>query len=220
MSYAASVPTVPLGHQTTPSERKEALFYFMSPSETDRESGAKLNGSAARESQPRQDVRTARPPQVGPRHYHLLWDEELDALRPILSQVLERLGEVVEHWHELYVLHFGDKRALSESDFRNLLYNALSRNTKDLLDGDMDRYAIDTIRTGEMLCERNVPFAEIVASLHLYEESAYTVFPKNPAPPLEIYTAFDKLSHVRMILLSDAYFLSASASAEARICAL
>ena len=42
----------------------------------------------------------------------------------------------------------------------------------------MDRYAIDTIRTGEMLCERSVPFAEIVASLHLYEESAYTVFPR------------------------------------------
>ena len=84
----------------------------------------------------------------------------------------------------------------------------------------MDRYAIDTIRTGELLCERNVPFAEIVASLHLYEESAYTAFPKDPPPPLEIYTAFDKLSHIRMILLADAYFRSASASAGARIQAL
>jgi transcriptional regulator with PAS, ATPase and Fis domain len=161
-----------------------------------------------------------RPPQVGPRHYHLLWDEELNALRPILSLVSERLGEVIEHWYQLYVLHFGDKRALSEPEFREFFYSALSRNTKDLLDGDMDRYAIDTIRTGEMLCERNVPFAEIVASLHLYEESAYTVFPKDPAPPLEIYTAFDKLSHIRMILLADAYFRSASASAGARIQAL
>ena len=203
MSYAASVPTVPLGYQTRPSERKEALFFLdMSPSETDRESGAKLNDSAARESQPRQDVRKARPPQVGPRHYHLLWDEELDVLRPVLSQVSERLGEVVEHWYQLYVLHFGDRRALSEPEFRDFFYNALSRNTKDLLDGDMDRYAIETIRTGEMLCERNVPFAEIVASLHLYEESAYTVFPKDPPPPLGIYTAFDKLSHIRMILLA------------------
>ncbi len=84
----------------------------------------------------------------------------------------------------------------------------------------MDRYSIDTIRTGELLCERNVPFTEIVASLHLYEESAYTAFPKDPAPPLEIYTALDKLSHIRMILLADAYFRSASASAGARIQAL
>jgi hypothetical protein len=141
----------------------------MSRSETGREGDAKFNDSAARQPQPRQDLSRARPAQAGPRHYHLLWDEELDALRPILSRVSERLKEVVEHWYQLYLLHFGDKRALSEPEFREFLYNALSRNTKDLLDGDMDRYAIDTIRTGEMLCERNVPPAEIVASLHLYE---------------------------------------------------
>jgi DNA-binding NtrC family response regulator len=159
-------------------------------------------------------------PEGGPRHYHLLWDEELEALQPILRLVLDRLADVVEHWYQLYVLHFGDRRSLSEPEFRDLFYNALSRNTKDLLEGDMDRYAIDTIRTGELLCERNVPFAEIVASLHLYEESAYTAFPKDPPAPLEIYTSFDKLSHIRMILLADAYFRSASASAGARIQAL
>jgi DNA-binding NtrC family response regulator len=192
----------------------------MSPTETGRESDAKLNDPDARQPRTRYDESGARRTRVGPRHYHLLWDEELDALRPILSQLSARLGEVVEHWYQLYILHFGDKRALSEPEFRELFYDALSRATKDLLDGDMDRYAIDTIRTGEMLCERNVPFAEIVASLHLYEESAYTVFPKDPPPPLEIYTAFDKLSHIRMILLADAYFRSASASAGARIQAL
>ncbi|MGH7779123.1 MAG: sigma 54-interacting transcriptional regulator [Candidatus Binataceae bacterium] len=158
-------------------------------------------------------------PVGAPRHYHLLWDEELEALRPILTRVLEHLGEVLDHWYQLYVLHFGDERSLSEAEFRDLFYNALSRNSKDLLEGDMDRYAIDTIETGELLCERNVPFAEIVASLHLYEESAYTVFP-TPQPPLEIYTAFDKLSHIRMILLADAYFRSAAATAGARIQAL
>jgi DNA-binding NtrC family response regulator len=165
---------------------------------------------------------TNRPQEAksAPRHYHLLWDEELEALRPVLGLVLEHLSEVIEHWYRLYVLHFGDRRSLSEPEFRDIFYNALSRNTKDLLEDDMDRYAIDTIRTGELLCERNVPFAEIVASLHLYEESAYSVFPKDPPPPLEIYTAFDKLSHIRMILLADAYFRSASASAGARIQAL
>ena len=159
-------------------------------------------------------------PAGGARHYHLLWEEELEALRPILKLVLDNLSGVVDHWYQLYVVHFGDTRTLSEPEFRDIFYNALSRNTQDLLEGDMDRYAIDTIRTGELLCERNVPFAEIVASLHLYEESAYTAFPKNPPPPLEIYTSFDKLSHIRMILLADAYFRSASASAGARIQAL
>ena len=155
-----------------------------------------------------------------PRHYHLLWDEELDALQPVLTRVSEHLAEVVDHWHQLCILHFGDTRSLAEAEFRDLFYNALLRNTKDLLVGDMDRYAVDTIHTGELLCERKVPFAEVVASLHLYEQSAYTVFPKNPPPPIEIYAAFDKLSHIRMILLSDAYFRSASPSAGARIRAL
>lgn len=165
-------------------------------------------------------VSKTRAPHGGPRHYHLLWDEELEALRPVLKQVLEHLGAVVAHWYQLYVLHFGDTRSLSETEFRDIFYSALARDTTYLLEGDMDLYAMDTIRTGEMLSERNVPFAEIVASLHLFEESAYTVFPKEPPPPLEIYTAFDKLSHIRMILLADAYFRSASASAGARIQAL
>ncbi len=198
-------------------------FARMTPSETvemSREKNANLVEPAYRHQQTSEEANMGRPPEGGPRHYHLLWDEELEALRPVLRLVLEHLEEVIAHWYQLYVLHFGDMRSLSEPEFRDLFYNALSRNTKDLLEGDMDRYAINTIRTGELLCERNVPFAEIVASLHLYEESAYTAFPKDPPPPLEIYTTFDKLSHVRMILLADAYFRSASASAGARIQAL
>ena len=187
-----------------PNQRKEPNFADMPASETAKE--GQLNRPQA--------------PEGGPRHYHLLWDEELEALQPILRLVLDHMEEIVEHWYQLYVLHFGDRRSMSEPEFRELFYKALSRNTKDLIEGEMDRYAIDTIRTGELLCERNVPFAEIVASLHLYEESAYTAFPKDPPPSLEIYTAFDKLSHIRMILLADAYFRSASASAGARIQAL
>src|SRR5208337_2286177 len=178
------------------------------------------NGSTSASMPPLETAERGQKPQApegGPRHYHLLWDEELEALQPILRLVLDHLEEIIQHWYQLYVVHFGDRRSLSEPEFHDIFYNAISRNTKDLLEGDMDRYAIDTIRTGELLCERNVPFAEIIASLHLYEESAYTAFPKDPPPPLEIYTSFDKLSHIRMILLADAYFRSASASAGARI---
>lgn len=155
-----------------------------------------------------------------PRHFHLLWDEELELLGPVLALLHEHLDEVVSHWYQLYALHFGDERSLSETEFRDIFRSGLERNAKDLLGGEMDRYAIDTIRTGELLCERRVPFSEVVVSLHLYEESAYSVFPQDPPPSLEIYTAFDKLSHIRMILLADAYFRSASASAGARIQAL
>jgi two-component system, NtrC family, response regulator len=155
-----------------------------------------------------------------PRHFHLLWDEELEELRPVLAMILERMDEVIAYWYQLYVLHFGDQRSLTEHEFREIFHTALSRNTRDLLAGDMDRYTVHTIRTGELLSERRVPFSEVIASLHLYEESAISVFPEVPAVPVEIYRTFDKLSHIRMILLADAYFRSEAAIAGARIQAL
>jgi len=191
----------------------------MSPSETaetGHEKDAHLNDPAAQRLPQTHDLNRSRP--LEGRHYHLLRDEELKALRPYLKLIVERLDDVIAHWYQLYALHFGDQRTLSEPEFRDVCHTALSRNAQRLLEGDMDRYAIDTIRTGEALCERRVPFAEIVAALHLYEESAHRAFPEDP--PLEIYTAFDKLSHIGMILLADAYFRSASASAGARIQAL
>ena len=117
----------------------------MSPSETV-EKGHPIDTNL-NESAVRQDASAVPSPKGGPRHYHLLWDEELEALRPVLRLVLEHLEEVIAYWYQLYVLHFGDRRSLSEPDFREIFYNALSRNTKDLLEGDMDRYSINTIRT-------------------------------------------------------------------------
>jgi len=158
---------------------------------------------------------TARAPGSGPRHFHLLWDDELEKLRPLLERLMDHVDEVIDHWHQLYILHFGDERTMAERDFRELFSANLRRTTAALLEGDMDRYTLNTIRTGEMLCERRVPFSEVMASLHLYEESAYAVFPESA--PVELFTTFDKLSHVRMILLADAYFRSTAAIAGARI---
>jgi DNA-binding NtrC family response regulator len=155
----------------------------------------------------------------GPRHFYLLFDEELESLRPMLRVALEHMDEVLEHWYQLYVVHFGDDRTLSEAEFRELYKTALLGNTQHLLAGDMDAYAIETIRTGERLAERRVPFAEVVASLHLYEESVYRLF-AGSAAKLDLYTSFDKLSHVRIILMADAYFRSEVAVAGARIQAL
>ena len=74
--------------------------------------------------------------QVGrgqPRHYHLLWDDELEELRPVLSVIVERLDDVIAYWYQLYILHFGDQRSLSEHEFREIFHTSLSRNTRDLL---------------------------------------------------------------------------------------
>jgi transcriptional regulator with PAS, ATPase and Fis domain len=159
-----------------------------------------------------------RKPPGPPRYFHLLWDDELDALRPVLQAILDRRREVVGYWYELYVLHFGDSRTLSETEFMRIFEPAIAINKAHLLNKDMDAYARDVIKLGEQLAERHVPLQEIIASLHLFEEAAQSVFPSEPE--ISLYTTFDKLSHIRIILLVDAYFRSQAATAGARIQAL
>ena len=155
-----------------------------------------------------------------PRYFHLLWEEDIDELRPVLEAIRDRRVEVVDRWYHLYVLHFGDSRTLSEPEFRSIFEDALERNQNDLLRHDMDAYAVDLHRLGEILAEHHVSLQEIIASLHLFEEAAQSVFPENLKDPAWVYTTFDRLSHIRIILLTDSYVRSQAAMAGARLHAL
>ena len=155
-----------------------------------------------------------------PRYFHLLWEEDLEELRPVLAAIKERRVEVVDRWHHLYLLHFGDSRTLSEPEFRAIFEEALERNKSDLLRGDMDAYAADLHRLGEILAEHHVTLQEIIASLHLFEEAAQSVFPEGLKDPTWVYTTFDRLSHIRIMLIADSYVRSQSAMAGARLHAM
>jgi transcriptional regulator with PAS, ATPase and Fis domain len=152
-----------------------------------------------------------------PHHFHLLWDEDLEEMREIFKAIRDRRAEVIAHWYQLYTLHFGDARALSEAEFSRIFEPALLRNKNDLLERSMDRYADDVRTLGVMLAERGVPLQEIIASLRLFEEAAQRVFPVIPPVSREMYAKFDKLSHIRIIVLVDAYFRVLSAARGIRI---
>ena len=156
----------------------------------------------------------------GPRHFHLLWDTELDDLRPVLESIRKRRDHVLEHWYQLYVLHFADSRALTKMEFMEIFGSEFDSTLRDLLDKDMDRFAADISRIGAQLAERGVPFSELIVSIHLFEESAAAAFPSFPPLMPRTYQAFDKLSHIRMIVLADTYFRSKAAVSGARILAL
>jgi transcriptional regulator with PAS, ATPase and Fis domain len=126
----------------------------------------------------------------------------------------------MEHWYRLYVLHFADSRALTKPEFMEIFGSEIDATLKDLLDKDMDHFAADISRIGEQLAERGVPFSELIVSMHLFEESASTAFPSFPPLMPRIYLSFDKLSHIRMIVLADTYFRSKTAFSGARILAL
>ncbi len=52
-----------------------------------------------------------------PRYFHLLWDEDLEEMRGIFEAIRDRRKEVVTGWYQLYTLHFGETRSLSEAEF-------------------------------------------------------------------------------------------------------
>ncbi|MBV8774842.1 MAG: hypothetical protein JO166_21285, partial [Deltaproteobacteria bacterium] len=50
----------------------------------------------------------------GQRHFYLLFEDELETLRPMLRSTIEHMDEVISSWYQLYVVHFGDDRTLGE----------------------------------------------------------------------------------------------------------
>ncbi len=156
-----------------------------------------------------------------PRHFHLLWDEDLDDLQPLLTTIVDRRSEVVGEWYQLYVLHFAEDASMSEAEFRRTFEPALAFNEAALVNKDMDRFANSVGRLGEVLAEKRVPLQELIASLHLFEEAAHKILAEHNEPlSVHLYTLFDKLSHIRIFLLVDAYFRVHDALREVRIGAL
>lgn len=157
------------------------------------------------------------PSEAVPRYFHLLWEEDLDSLREVFESLSRHREEVLARWHQLYLLHFGDRRSLAESEFLEIFGKDLDATLTALMAKDMDRFASDVRAIGEILVERHVPFSELIVSMHLFEESASEQFPLLPPPLPKTYLSFDKLSHCRMIVLADTYFRAQSALVGTRI---
>ncbi len=148
-------------------------------------------------------------------YLELVWDHELEAASRIMENLANHREEVLTHWHELYVLHFREKRALSQSEFLQVAGADLDATVETLRAKAIDRFVAEMQQVGELLVQHNVPFSEVVASVHLFEESVIPIFP--PSAALASYLLFDKISHCRIIVLADTYFRSHAALAGARI---
>jgi transcriptional regulator with PAS, ATPase and Fis domain len=148
-------------------------------------------------------------------YYHLLWGHELTELTPLLEVLAVHRREVLDQWYQLYVLHFGDDRSLSQSQFFSVCGQDVDATTDTLRHGSFEEFVIRMRQVGIWLAEHNVPFAEVVASMHLFEESAIRNFPPTLDPAA--HRLFDKLSHCRIIAIAEAYFRHQAALAAARI---
>ena len=155
-----------------------------------------------------------------PRHYHLLSDGELRQLLPVLGHLRERRAMLLDEFFKRYVSHFGSQVTLGWRDFSELYGRDLDAMVTHLGDCDMEDFAAEIRALGVMLCERGVPFAELISSLHLLEESVGIVLGPLVARgelPGRLFQIFDKLSHCRIIVLASAYFAEQSSAAALRL---
>lgn len=169
-------------------------------------------------------------PSGSPRYFHLLWDEDIERLC-VLLEVLRRCHqEVLQAWYQLYTVHFGEARTLSEREFCDLYGRDLSHMVANLLERNIENFIAGLRATGERLVERGVPFREMVASLHLFEESCSQIFDAygpqaaslraTQLSKPELFFTFDKLSHCRLMVLGEAYFETTRARTLSRVRAL
>jgi transcriptional regulator with PAS, ATPase and Fis domain len=143
------------------------------------------------------------------RYFHLISDQEIERLAPVVELLQKNRSGVLAHWYELYTLHFGHDRTFSQTEFDQYFGHDLDGVLSALQARDVVALARNVRQVGQSMLERGVPFEEIIASMHLFEESAaiyfrhkLSILAKGP----DILLVFDKLSHVRMIILAQAYF--------------
>lgn len=153
-----------------------------------------------------------------PVYFGLIWEHELQLLRPLLEAVAAERDVVLARWWELYGLHFGDRRVLSRAEFFDIHGVDLDATLATLRCDGFSDFVAALRKVGELLAERHVPFIEVVASMHLFEEAAISAFPQ-PADAGS-YRLFDKISHCRTAILAESYFKSRSALATARVLGL
>jgi len=153
------------------------------------------------------------------RYFHLISDDEIERLGPILRVLRDNRAGVLEHWYQMYTLHFGHDRTFAREEFERYCGMDLDGVIASLLERDIVALARNVQHVGDQLVQRGVPFEEIIASMHLFEESAALYFRHKLsilARGPDVLLTFDKLSHVRMIILAQSYFGSVEARRTAR----
>lgn len=100
------------------------------------------------------------PRRSTPSYFHLLWDHELPALRYIFETIGRHREEVLQHWHQLYLLHFGDSRSLPDRTFFEIFGAELDAITDAIISQDLERFAAEVRKSSERMRENHVPFSD------------------------------------------------------------
>src|SRR5208283_4204870 len=101
-----------------------------------------------------QEEPQASDPSSGPLYFGLLWDNELELLRPLIRILLDSMEEVIETSYRCYERHFGAARVISRHNVLNELKRAMAESLTILLEQGIAQYAARMIGVGELLAKR------------------------------------------------------------------
>ncbi|MGH7864538.1 MAG: sigma 54-interacting transcriptional regulator, partial [Candidatus Binataceae bacterium] len=156
---------------------------------------------------------------VGLSRAELFSSSEIDELRTFLKPIESRIEPILQLSFRLYLAKFTHQRALSAISFFDVYRPGVIAATGHLLAGEIDDFVLDTVTLGQALADRRVPFEEIVECCHLMTRAGIEAVGAIQITH-DIYMLLDKLSHLRIMLLTEAYFRSCVAPAVTRIGAL
>jgi DNA-binding NtrC family response regulator len=156
--------------------------------------------------QPDNSHKSSSPTHLGLRYFHLLADHDLEALHSICESIVEQQNAVIEDWYQQYAAHFGDSCTLSRDEFARIFGEAFQHAHFALLRKDINGYSKEISNLGDLLGQRRMPLAELIASIHFFRSSVRSMLYRTGAFSQSLDIAFDKLSDTKIILLVSEYF--------------
>ena len=154
-------------------------------------------------------------PRGGGLRLGLLWDHEIEALKPLLRLMVASIDQLLDSWYEAYTGYFDTTQSiptLTEPEFGAIFKPYLCEGLNALATGRTVEYSALIGHLGEVLADRKVPFAEVLLSLRTYEDSVLAELPQSILS-LELLRMFSKLGDAMLAMISERYFRSAAVRA-------
>jgi DNA-binding NtrC family response regulator len=142
----------------------------------------------------------------------LLPDYEVEAIKPLLRLIVGGIDQILDNWYEIYASYFDsidNIPSLSEPEFIAIFKPYLCEGLNALASGRTNDHSTLIGHLGEVLAERNVPFAEVLLSLRTYGDSVLSEVPRSILSP-ELLRMFSKLGDSMLAVMSERYFRSRS----------
>lgn len=130
-------------------------------------------------------------------------DRKLEILCPVVSAIMSRRAQVLRRWRELYALHLGDARTLSDSEFSHLTA-AVIDTVGDVQRGKLGGLSAKVEQRWNEAIGRGVPFAEAMVIIQLFEESVLSTI-RAKLPDAQTYPLVHEYAHRKIPMIAEAY---------------